>query len=101
MKRQELLTPEQVVRGARVLQALANPLRLGMMQALAESPLTCSELQEVLGCPQSTLSLQLKLLVDQGLVSTCKEGTLKRCSIRNRDFLKLFVCLRRHLSEAL
>jgi len=101
MKRQELLTPEQVVRGARVLQALANPLRLGMMQALAESPLTCSELQEVLGCPQSTLSLQLKLLVDQGLVSTCKEGTLKRCSIRNRDFLKLFVCLRRHLSEVL
>jgi DNA-binding transcriptional ArsR family regulator len=84
-----------------VLQALANPLRLGIMQALAEKPLTCSELQALLECPQPTLSLQLKQLVDQGLVDTCKEGTVKRCSIRNRDFLKLFTCLRRHLLEVL
>lgn len=89
------------MRGARVLQALAHPLRLGIMQALAETPLTCSELQVRMRCPQPTLSLQLKTLVEQGLVSTCKEGTVKRCSIRNPDFLKLFVCLRRHLSEVL
>jgi len=101
MKRKKLLTSGQIERSARVLQALANPLRLGMIQALAESPLTCSELQEVLGCPQSTLSLQLKVLVEQGLVATSKEGTVKRCSIRNSDFLKLFACLRRHVSEVL
>lgn len=101
MKKQEQLSPDQAARAARVLQALAHPLRLGILQALAESPLTCSELQKALGCPQPTLSLQLKLLVDQGLVTTCKEGTLKRCSIRNPDFLKLFVCLRRHVSEVL
>ena len=101
MKRQENLTSDQLAQGARVLQALAHPLRLGIMQALAESPLTCSELLARMGCPQPTLSLQLKLLVDQGLVSTCKEGTVKRCSLRNPDFLKLFVCLRRHLSEVL
>ncbi len=101
MKSQEKLTSEQTVRGARVLQALAHPLRLGIMQALAESTLTCSELQALLGCPQPTLSLQLKVLVDQGLVATCKEGTVKSCSIRNRDFLKLFTCLRRHLTEVL
>ena len=101
MKSQESLTEEQRVRGARVLQALAHPLRLGIMQALAESPRTCSELQKRMECPQPTLSLQLKVLVDQGLVSTCREGTVKRCSIRNRDFLKLFTCLRRHLTEVL
>lgn len=101
MKSQEKLSAEQRVRGARVLQALANPLRLGIMQALAEQSLTCSELQALLGCPQPTLSLQLKLLVDQGLVATCKEGTVKSCSILNRDFLKLFTCLRRHLIEVL
>jgi DNA-binding transcriptional ArsR family regulator len=101
MNKEDMLNAEQRVRGARVLQALANPLRLGIMQALAEKPLTCSELQALLGCPQPTLSLQLKLLVDQGLVDTCKEGTVKRCSIRNRDFLKLFTCLRRHLLEVL
>ena len=41
------------------------------------------------------------VLVEQGLVATCKEGTLKHCSIRNGDFLKLFTCLRRHLTEVL
>ena len=101
MKSQDMLTSEQRVRGSRVLQALAHPLRLGIMQALAESPLTCSELQALLGCPQSPLSLQLKVLVDQGLVATCRQGTVKHCSIRNREFLKLFTCLRRHLTEVL
>ena len=99
MKSPKNLTSNQLAQGARVLQALAHPLRLGIMQALAESPLTCSELLARMGCPQPTLSLQLKLLVDQGLVATSKEGTVKRCSIRNRDFLKLFTCLRRHLFE--
>jgi DNA-binding transcriptional ArsR family regulator len=101
MKNNIALTAEQRLRGSRVLQALANPLRLEIMQALTESSLTCSELQTLLGCPQSTLSLQLKMLVDQGLVSTMREGTVKHCSIRNREFLKLFTCLQRHLTEVL
>lgn len=101
MKSREKLTAEQRERAARVLQAMAHPLRLGIMQALAEAPLTCSELQKLLKCPQPTLSLQLKVLVDQGLVATCREGTVKRCSIRNTDFLNLFTCLRRHLTEVL
>lgn len=101
MKSKEKLTAEQRIRGARVLQALANPLRLEIMQALTESSQTCSELQELLGCPQSTLSLQLKMLVDQGLVATCRAGTVKHCSIRNKDFINLFTCLQRHLTEVL
>jgi len=101
MKSQDKLSAEQRERGARVLQALAHPLRLEIMQALAEEPMTCSALQGRLGCPQPTLSLQLKLLVDQGLVAMRREGTAKRCSIRNADFLKLFTCLRRHLTEVL
>ena len=101
MKNQEELTPAQMERGARVFQALAHPLRLGIMQALAETPKTCSELQKVLACPQPTLSLQLKMLVDQGLVATSKHGTLKHCSIRNREFLKMFTCMRQHLTEIL
>ena len=101
MKSQEKLTAEQRERAARVLHAMAHPLRLGIMQALAEAPLTCSELQKLLKCPQPTLSLQLKVLVHQGLIATEREGTVKRCSIRNTDFLKLFTCLRRHLTEVL
>jgi ArsR family transcriptional regulator len=103
MKRDEnaALTAEQMTRGARVIQALAHPLRMAIMQELAEGERTCSQVQERLGCAQSTLSLQLKLLVDQGLVATRKAGTTKYCWIRNTDFLKLFTCLRRHLTEVL
>lgn len=95
------LTPKQIARGARVVQALAHPLRLAVVQELAEGERTCGQLQERLGCAQSTLSLQLKILVDQGLVETRKAGTTKHCTIRNPDFLKLFTCLRRHLTEVL
>lgn len=101
MKTPQKLTAEQRVRAARVLQALAHPLRIAIMQELMEGPLTCTQVQERLACAQSTLSLQLKVLVEQGLVATRKEGTLKHCSIRNGDFLKLFTCLRRHLTEVL
>jgi len=101
MKSKEKLTAAQSVKGARVFQALANPLRLEIMQALIEGSMTCSELQRLLKCPQPTLSLQLKVLVDQGLVATEREGTVKRCSIRNADFIELFTCLRRHLTEVL
>jgi ArsR family transcriptional regulator len=103
MKREEKaeLTVEQMARASRVIQALAHPLRLAIVQELAGGERTCTQLQERLGCPQSTLSLQLKALVDQGLVATHKAGTTKYCSIRNREFLKLFTCLRRHLTEVL
>ena len=102
MKSKEKLSSGQLGRSARVLQALAHPLRLAIIQELMEEgALTCSQMQERLGCAQSTFSLQLKLLVDQGLVATRKEGTVKYCSIRNPDFLKLFACLHRHLTEVL
>jgi ArsR family transcriptional regulator len=101
MKSEKKLTSEQMARGAKVVQAMAHPVRLAIMQELMDGTLTCSQLQERLGCAQSTLSLQLKALVDQGLVATRKTGTLKHCSIRNRDFLKLFTCLYRHLEEVL
>ncbi len=101
MNSNERLTSEQMARGARVVQALAHPLRMAIMQELMDGERTCSQVQEHLGCAQSTLSLQLKALVDQGLVATRKAGTVKHCSVRNRDFLKLFTCLRKHLTEVL
>ena len=101
MKCQERLTTDQMARAARVLQALAHPLRLAIMQELMDGELTCSQLQERFGCAQSTLSLQLKMLVDQGLVATRKARTVKHCSIRNPDFLKLFTCLHRHLNDVM
>lgn len=82
---------------AEVLKALAHPVRLGVIEILANGEQTCSQLIERLGCSQSMMSQQLKILCGQGLVSIRKEGTQKFCTLQNPDFLKLFECMHRHL----
>ena len=47
------------------------------------------------------MSQQLKILCQQKLVTIRKEGTQKYCSLSNRDFLKLFDCMHKHLREFL
>lgn len=82
---------------AEVLKAMAHPVRLGVIEILSGGEKTCTELFEQLGCSQSMMSQQLKILAQQGLVSIRREGTLKYCTLQNRDFLKLFECMHKHL----
>lgn len=93
------LSSDECSKGADVLRALAHPLRLGVMQALADGEQSVSELTSALRCSQSMMSQQLRLLEAQGLIKCRKEGTSKFCSIRNKDFLKLFSCLKGHLEK--
>lgn len=82
---------------AEVLKAMAHPVRLGVIEILADGERTCTELYEELGCSQSMMSQQLKILCQHGLVSVRKERTQKYCALQNRDFLKLFECMHNHL----
>ena len=86
---------------AEVLKAMAHPIRLGAIEVLADGERTMSELYEELGCSQSMMSQQLKILCQQKLVSIRKEGTQKYCSLANRDFLKVFSCMHMHLRKYL
>ncbi len=82
---------------AEVLKAMAHPVRLGVIELLADGEKTCTELFEQLGCSQSLMSQQLKILCQQKLISIRKEGTQKYCALQNSDFLKLFDCMSKHL----
>ena len=82
---------------ADVLKALAHPVRLGVIEVLADGERTVTELYEELECSQSMMSQQLKILCQQKLVGIRMEGTQKYCSLSNRDFLKLFDCMHKHL----
>lgn len=82
---------------AEVLKAMAHPVRLGVLEVLAEKERTVTELYEILGCSQSMMSQQLKILGQQKLVTIRKEGTQKYCNLCNRDFLKVFTCMHKHL----
>ena len=97
----DMLTVRQREMGAKVLRALAHPVRLGVLQSLRGGERTVTQLYGELGCSQSLMSQQLAILEAHGLIRTRKEGTVKYCSLRNPDFLKLFSCLRNHLVNEL
>jgi ArsR family transcriptional regulator len=86
---------------AGVLKAIAHPVRLGVIELVADGEKTCTELYEALGCSQSMLSQQLRTLCQYGLVSVRKEGTKKYCALQNPDFLRLFDCMHKHLRQFL
>lgn len=66
----------------RTLKALADPLRLRVLAAVAEEELTVGEVQEVVGSVQSSVSRNLALLREAGFVRDRKEGTSVYFSVR-------------------
>lgn len=95
-----MLAEEREV-AAEVLKAMAHPVRLGVIETLADGERTVTQLYETLGCSQSMMSQQLKILCQQKLVNIRKDGTQKYCRLANRDFLKLFDCMHGHLRQFL
>ncbi len=59
----------------RALKAVADPLRLRILAALAEEELTVGEVQEVVDSVQSSVSRNLAILRGAGFVQDRKEGT--------------------------
>lgn len=63
------------------LSVLGDPVRCRVVRLLEEQELTVSELCEVLQMPQSSVSRHLKLLADDGWLSSRKEGTSRLYSV--------------------
>jgi len=66
----------------RTLKALADPLRLRVLAAVAEEELTVGEVQEVVASMQSSVSRNLAMLREAGFVQDRKEGTSVYFSLR-------------------
>ena len=62
---------------AKVLRAMGDPLRLGVIEALRQGPKNVTDLFRQLGSSQSMMSQQLQILENHGLILTRKEGTIK------------------------
>ncbi len=60
---------------ARVAKALAHPVRLLMLDAIADGERCVCELTELAGLDQSTVSKHLSVLKQAGIVDDRKEGT--------------------------
>jgi ubiquinone/menaquinone biosynthesis C-methylase UbiE len=66
----------------RTVKALADPMRLRVLAAVAEEELTVGEVQEVVESVQSSVSRNLAILREAGFVQDRKEGTNVYFSVR-------------------
>jgi ArsR family transcriptional regulator len=60
------------------LKALAHPARLKIVVGLIKDECSVSQIQKVLGLPQSTISQHLGILKNAGVIKGRREGT-KTC----------------------
>lgn len=74
---------------AKICHALSSTLRLKILSLLEEDTLSCLELSKQLKYPMSTISTNVKVLEEAGLIITeltpAKNGSKKLCSLVYRD----------------
>ncbi len=72
-----------------VIQALADPLRLAMLQQLMAGPGTVSELVALSGASQPNVSNHLALLRERGLVRATRQGRASVYELRDATVAQL------------
>ena len=86
------------------LSALADPIRGRLLLALERQELTVSELRTALQLPQSTVSRHLKVLADEGWITSRADGTSNwyRMPIRELDpaARRLWLAIREQAGES-
>ncbi|PJK06045.1 transcriptional regulator [Lysobacteraceae bacterium NML91-0268] len=91
------IAPEQMRAGAEaaltLLKALANHDRLMLLCQLSQGEATVGALEVALGIRQPTLSQQLAVLRNEGLVSTRREGKHIHYAIASTEALRLLQTL--------
>jgi DNA-binding transcriptional ArsR family regulator len=80
---------------ARFFKALAHPTRIRILEILVNGGRTVYELQEALTLEQATVSQQLAVLRNQGIVNAEKEGLAVRYSLRDPLVSELLEVARR------
>ena len=76
-----------------LLKVLANPHRLLLMCQLSQGELSVGELEQQLGIGQPTLSQQLGVLRENGLVTTRREGKSILYSVASPQALAVMAVL--------
>ena len=70
-------------------KALAHPLRIRILELLAEGDRNVNELQEVIGTEGSAVSQQLSILRNKNIVYGTKDGTRVTYSLKDPMIIEL------------
>ena len=71
----------------RICSALSDTKRIMILFLLVETPMFVNEISETLGTPQSTISRHLRVLRERNLVSTERQGTAVRYSLKDKRII--------------
>ena len=74
---------------AQRFRVIGEPMRIRLLDALREGPLTINALAEVLGASQQNISKHVGVLAQAGIVAREKDGNRVRCSIADESIFEL------------
>ena len=86
---------------AQICQGLADPTRILILHFLADSPRCVTELVEMSGVKQPTVSHHLKVLRDRELVTATREGNAVRYALRDQRIIQALDLLRAVMADIL
>ena len=86
---------------SRMCEGLADPTRILILYALAETPRNVGELAEALHAPQPTVSRHLKVLRERGMVNAERVGPAVRYSLADTRLIDALDLLRAVLASQL
>jgi DNA-binding transcriptional ArsR family regulator len=84
---------------ANMLRVLANPKRLMIMKVLSEGPKSVGDLAASLDMTLQNTSQHLRVMKDQGIVGSQREGQTVRYSLTNPVFNECCELARKALTE--
>lgn len=88
---------------AQRFRVIGEPMRIRLLDALRDGPMTVNDLTEALGATQQNVSKHIGVLAQAGIVGREKEGNRVRCFIADQSVFELceLVCggLRQHVAE--
>ena len=81
---------------ARVLKALAHPVRLKIINSLIDGEKCVSDIIKAVGGKQSVTSQHLNLMRDKGILSCRRNGAMVYYRIEKKDVVTVLKCICRH-----
>jgi len=74
---------------AQRFRIIGEPMRIRLLDALRDEPMTIAELTDALGASQQNVSKHVGVLVQAGIVAREKDGNRVRCSIADESIFAL------------
>ena len=74
---------------AQRFRVIGEPMRIRLLDALREGPMTINELADALGATQQNVSKHIGVLAQAGIVGRQKDGTRVRCFIADESVFEL------------